>query len=125
MNLPGARVLLCGRRGRRRARAAPAAPAARHGGGTGDGRGTGTGSGCAASQSDLGLTCLLDTLTGLLGNLGSLQGDPHGCAQRADAHAQQRGRRRDRHAVEPELAAPDLVPAAPDDGAPDDGCWGR
>ena len=48
------------------------------GGGTTTGGGTGTGSGCAASQSDLGLTCILDTLTGLLGNLGSLQGDPTG-----------------------------------------------
>jgi len=48
------------------------------GGGTTTGGGTGTGSGCAASQSDLGLACILDTLTGLLGNLGSLQGDPTG-----------------------------------------------
>ena len=42
------------------------------------GTGTGTGSGCAANQSDLGLGCILDSLTSLLGNLGSLQGEPMG-----------------------------------------------
>ncbi len=47
-------------------------------GGTGGGTGTGTGSGCTANQSDLGLSCILETLTGLLSNLGSLQGDPTG-----------------------------------------------
>ena len=50
----------------------------RHRGGAGTGGGTGTGSGCAANQSDLGLGCILDTLTGLLGDLGSLQGEPTG-----------------------------------------------
>jgi len=48
------------------------------GGGTSGGTGTGTGSGCAATQGDLGLNCILETLTGLLSNLGSLQGDPTG-----------------------------------------------
>ena len=43
------------------------------GGGTG-GTGTGGGTGCASGASDLGLTCILQSLTGALSNLGSLSG---------------------------------------------------
>ena len=46
--------------------------------GSGSGSGTGTGSSCAAGQSDLGLSCILDSLTSILGNLGNLQGYPMG-----------------------------------------------
>ncbi|HWD55870.1 MAG TPA: hypothetical protein VG346_12145 [Acidimicrobiales bacterium] len=47
-------------------------------GGTGPGGtnpgGGGTGTGCGTSSSDLGLTCILQSLTSALGNLGSLSG---------------------------------------------------
>jgi hypothetical protein len=48
------------------------------GGGAGGGGGTGTGTGCASGSSDLGLTCILQSLTGALGNLGSLSGGGSG-----------------------------------------------
>ena len=39
--------------------------------GSGSGLGTGLGSGCSATESDLGLTCLLNTVTTVLGSLGT------------------------------------------------------
>jgi hypothetical protein len=45
-----------------------------NGGGSGSGTGGG-GAGCTASQGDLGLSCILDSLTSML---GSLQGNPTG-----------------------------------------------
>jgi hypothetical protein len=44
------------------------------GSGGGGGGGGGTGAGCASGSSDLGLTCILQSLTGALSNLGSLSG---------------------------------------------------
>ena len=86
------------------------------------GGGTGTGSGCAAShERPRPHLHPGQPRPALLGNLGSLPGRPHRGAQRARAHPRRRRRRRDRHAVEPELAAADLVAAAARHGAPDDG----
>lgn len=48
------------------------------GSGTGGTGGTGTGTGCASGSSDLGLTCILQSLTGALSNLGSLSGSNPG-----------------------------------------------
>lgn len=45
-----------------------------NGGGGTTGGGTGNGTGCSSGSSDLGLTCILDSLTSALSNLGSLSG---------------------------------------------------
>ncbi len=47
-------------------------------GGSGSGGGPGGGSDCTATQSDLGLGCMFDSLVTTLGNLGTLANDPTG-----------------------------------------------
>ena len=90
------------RRHDRRAVAARAAPPC--------GRVPATGSARTATQSALGLSCILDNLTGLLGDLGAAQGIPSSLARRPRSHAGA-GLRRDRDAVGPELVAADGRPA--------------
>ena len=85
----------------------PGAGPAGTGGTSGPGTGSGTGSGCTATTTDLGLGCVLGSLTTALGNVGSLPSDPDGDAREPGSVTHRRDHGRDRDAGRPRLAHAD------------------